>query len=230
MRKVLGIEYKGTRYFGWQKQKKFITVQGELEKALKKFLSKNKVETFGSGRTDTGVHASSQVVHFDTDIKRPKRSWINGLNSLLPDDISVHSVFDTHDEFHSRFSAIDRSYRYIIYNGPFRKSLFASFRSSGCQSHSSTRKIKKFKVFRKDDYIYIDIKADSFLYNMVRNIVGSLCLVGEGKKSTYWFNDLVKKENRIYGGKKFPASGLHLVEIRYPKRFNIDIRRKLPTF
>ena len=260
MRKVLGIEYKGTRYFGWQKQKKFITVQGELEKALKKFLSKNKVETFGSGRTDTGVHASSQVVHFDTDIKRPKRSWIKGLNSLLPDDISVHSVFDTHDEFHSRFSAIDRSYRYIIYNGPFRKSLFAdyfcwypnslldekkmqlcdkyllgeknfsSFRSSGCQSHSSTRKIKKFKVFRKDDYIYIDIKADSFLYNMVRNIVGSLCLVGEGKKSTYWFNDLVKKENRIYGGKKFPASGLHLVEIRYPKRFNIDIRRKLPTF
>ena len=127
MRKVLGIEYKGTRYFGWQKQKKIITVQGELEKALKKFLSKNKVETFGSGRTDTGVHASFQVVHFDTDIKRPKRSWIKGLNSLLPDDISVHSVFDTHDEFHSRFSAIDRSYRYIIYNSPFRKSLFADY-------------------------------------------------------------------------------------------------------
>ena len=110
------------------------------------------------------------------------------------------------------------------------KKNFSSFRSSGCQSHSSTRKIKNVKVFRKDDYIYIDIKADSFLYNMVRNSVGSLCLVGEGKKSRYWFNDLVKKENRIYGGKKFPASGLHLVEIRYPKRFNIDIRRKLPTF
>ena len=90
--------------------------------------------------------------------------------------------------------------------------------------------VKDMPLHILNDYIYIDIKAVSFLYNMVRNIIGSLCLVGEGKKSRYWFNDLVKKENRIYGGKKFPASGLHLVEIRYPKRFNIDIRRKLPTF
>ncbi|QCI23750.1 tRNA pseudouridine(38-40) synthase TruA [Buchnera aphidicola (Macrosiphoniella sanborni)] len=246
---ALGIEYNGSSYHGWQMQKNVSSIQEEVERALSK-IANHKINIVCAGRTDAGVHSIGQVVHFYTTAKRKKISWLIGTNRYLSRDISVKWVQEVPGNFHSRYSAIARSYRYIIYNNDVRSVFFpnklyfvhkklnekkmfseaqcllgehdfTSFRSIGCQSFSSWRKIIKLNIFRSNNFIIIDIKANSFLYHMVRNIVGSLIEVGANKKKEFWIQELLTKQNRNYAAATAPARGLYLSSIEYPLHFNI---------
>lgn len=246
---VLGIEYDGSNYYGWQQQKKNITIQSCLEQALSK-VANTSIKVSCAGRTDAGVHALGQVVHFETNVKRIYSSWSLGVNSYLPKDITIRWVSNISQNFHARFSAIARKYQYIIDNYPFRPALFqkrvthfyhhlneismnsaaqiligehdfSSFRSIQCQSRTPWRKIKYIKVIRKGQYIIINIKANSFLHHMVRNIVGSLIEIGCGNKDDKWLFKLLKFKNRNMAAKTAPARGLYLVSVDYPNYFNL---------
>ncbi len=259
MRLLLSIEYDGGSYCGWQKQNNVKTIQGKIQESIFKF-SQEKVIIYGAGRTDSGVHATGQIAHFDTSINRQEDKWILGLNSLLPEDIKINYVKYMDDSFHARFSALSRTYRYIIYNNRIKPCLlrnkvcwyylnnldenrmltsanlligekdFSCFRSSNCQSNSPIRKIHDIIINRKDDYLYIDIRANSFLYNMVRNIVGSLVLIGSGEKDIFWLENLISSKNRDNAGKQFPAKGLYLVNIEYDLKFNIEKKIYFPQY
>ena len=259
MKIVLGVQYCGKNYNGWQKQTKGKTIQSTIEMALSDF-TQEKILTYAAGRTDTGVHATGQVIHFETNINRPSYSWVYGLNSILPDDISITDMKEVKSDFHARFSALKRTYRYIIYNHSVRPVMynekvswykednldeqtmakaakhiigekdFSCFRSANCQSRSSVKKIYDLQVKRTKEFIHIDITANAFLYNMVRNIVGSLVLVGAGKKKTNWIKDLIEIKDRCEAGKKFPAHGLYLVHVEYDKIYEIDFKRSFPHY
>lgn len=210
---VLGVEYDGTFYHGWQRQKNVPSIQEEIEKALS-IIANHKIEVISAGRTDAGVHSIGQVIHFNTTAVRKITSWTTGVNSYLSKYISILWAKEISEEFHSRYSAITRSYRYIIYNHNFRSAIFqnrvnhvyrkldvnkmnfeaqfllgehdfTSFRAFNCQSNSPWRKIIKLNVQRIHDWIIIDITANSFLYHMVRNIVGSLIEIGYLKKKIF---------------------------------------------
>ncbi len=219
MRVCLTLEYDGTHFHGWQKQPKNRTVQETLEKALSQ-LVQHPVHTYCAGRTDAGVHATGQVVHFDSEIERPNQVWIMGSNSLLPKDISIRKSQIVSMDFHARFSALSRTYRYYICNSSARPALlqhrvawefrkldiqamqeatkilvgqhdFSSFRSSECQSKTPVRDMKYIKIYTEDYFIcntsliVIELKANAFLHHMVRNIVGTLLLVGKGFKTHF---------------------------------------------
>lgn len=210
---ALCIEYNGFYYSGWQKQKDIISVQEELEKAIS-LVANHPVCVFCSGRTDAGVHSFGQVVHFETSSERKERSWLLGINSYLPEDIVVRWIVKVPMFFHARYSAISRTYRYVIYNNSVRPSMFmnyvnhiwydldvyrmhlsgqyllgehdfSAFRSTGCQSSTAIRYIRRLKVIKKQVFVIIDIEANAFLYHMVRNIVGALISVGLKKKVCY---------------------------------------------
>ncbi|MCW5197769.1 tRNA pseudouridine(38-40) synthase TruA [Buchnera aphidicola] len=245
-----GIEYDGSNYYGWESQIKIFSIKNILENAISK-IANHKVKIFCAGRTDSGVHAYNQVISFKTISKRKKKSWIQGVNSFLPKDISVIWVQKVLDDFHARYSAISRSYRYIIYNNTIRSSMlknrvnniffdldvkkmyqssqillgehdFSSFRASRCQSYSSCRKIMNINIYRKRKYfIVIDITANSFLYRMVRNIVGALIEIGRGKKNKSWLLHLLNIRDRNSSGPTVLAQGLYLLSVSYPIRFNI---------
>ena len=206
MRIAIGIEYDGTAYNGWQRQRTGLGVQECLEKAISA-VADQAVEVTCAGRTDTGVHASGQVGHFDTAADRSDRGWLLGANTNLPDDVNVTWVMRVPDEFHARFSATSRSYRYVILNRLVRSALyrrrawwvhqdldhermnaaaqllvgehdFSSFRAAGCQASSATREINSISVSREDDWVILDVTANAFLQHMVRNIMGSLVAIG----------------------------------------------------
>ena len=214
MRIVLGLEYNGKNYHGWQKQENLPTVQFYLEKALSK-VADHKIKVICAGRTDIGVHAKEQIVHFDTEAQRATNAWVLGGNSNLPRDITILWAKNSDASFHARFSAKARSYRYLIYNNPAHPAIlsnlvtwhiahlneekmneagqyllgendFSSFRGSGCQSKTPMRNVNHISVTRKRKVITIDIKANAFLLHMVRNIVGVLIVIGEGKKAPIW--------------------------------------------
>ncbi|MEL0102403.1 MAG: tRNA pseudouridine(38-40) synthase TruA [Gammaproteobacteria bacterium] len=259
MRILLSIEYDGKNYYGWQEQKDPNTIQGKIQEAIFKFSQEN-IKLFVAGRTDAGVHATGQIAHFDSQVSRSEDSWLFGLNTYLPEDIKIKFVKFVDDDFHARFSAINRTYRYVIYNNKVKpciyrnkvawyylknldeykmqkaaKSLigemdFSCFRSANCQSNSPVRKINKIVVSRENDFIYIDFNANSFLYNMVRNIVGSLVLVGSGEKSISWLKNLLISKNRNIAGKQFPSKGLYLVSIEYDMKYNLDKDIYFPKF
>jgi len=259
MKILLSIEYDGKNYHGWQEQKEPNTIQGKIQEAIYQFSQEN-IKLVVAGRTDTGVHATGQVAHFETFIDRPKEKWLLGLNSFLPEDIRIKSVKFVDSDFHARFSALSRSYRYIIYNNKVKpcinrykvgwyflnildekkmeeagkkllgKKDFSCFRSSHCQSKSPVRQINDIVVSRENDYIYIDINANSFLYNMVRNIVGSLVLVGSGEKDILWMEDLLNSKDRKLAGKQFPPEGLYLVEIEYESKYNLGDNIYYPRY
>jgi len=252
MKIALGIEYNGNKYHGWQKQNKVNSIQEELEKAIG-IIANHTVNIICGGRTDKGVHSIGQVVHFCTSSKRTEYSWIIGINTYLPKDISVQWIRFVPNCFHARYSAISRFYRYIIYNYPYRSAIlhgnttnffkgkldeikmklagylligehdFSSFRSIGCQSKTPIRTISYFNVFRKQNFIIIDVQANSFLYRMVRNIVGCLIEIGSSKKNIEWISCLLKLKNRKSGETMITASasGLYLQSIKYPDRFYI---------
>lgn len=258
MKIALGIEYDGSRYFGWQRQQNVASVQQELETALSK-IANAPCEVFCAGRTDAGVHGTGQVVHFETESVRPMQSWCFGSNANLPADIAVRWAVEVPDEFHARFSATARRYRYVIYNHKLRSAIlpkgishyyhpldaekmhqagqyllgendFSSFRAAQCQSHTPWRNVHHLNVWRQQDYVIVDIQANAFVHHMVRNIVGSLIEVGLGKQPPEWIGWLLAQRDRTLAAATAHAEGLYLVDVTYPEEFGIPKNRLGPLF
>lgn len=258
-RVAMVFEYDGEAFHGWQYQKSGVrSVQGELAKAVQK-VANHPVELVCAGRTDAQVHASYQVIHFHTPSVRTLRSWVMGVNTALPDDIAVHWAGAVDPDFHARFSAIYRRYRYIIYNGPVRPGImrrqvtwtyrpldapamhraaqalvgehdFSSFRAAGCQSRSPNRYLECIEVSRRGDYVIIDVQANAFLHHMVRNIAGALMSVGCGDQSEGWIGDLLSARDRRLAGVTAPPYGLYLVDVGYPEGSGIPLAEVGPGF
>ncbi len=259
MRIALGVEYDGSHFSGWQMQKDGTrTVQECLEIALST-VANEKVQVVCAGRTDTGVHATGQVVHFDCASYRPERAWVMGVNAHLPDDISSLWSVEVDDEFSARFSATARQYRYVILNRNSRSAVlskkvtckhgsldadlmhqaaqlltgeqdFSSFRSAACQANHAIRNVHWVKVSRVDDFIYVDIEANAFLHHMVRNIVGTLVMIGAAEKPVEWVSDLIKIKDRNLAGPTAAADGLYMVKVTYPDSAGLLKSAYLPRF
>jgi tRNA pseudouridine38-40 synthase len=249
LRIALGLEYDGTAYNGWQRQRTGIGVQERVEDALK-IVANEAIEIICAGRTDTGVHASGQVVHFDTSSERGSRGWMLGANSNLPDDISVIWAQPVDDSFHARFSATSRSYEYLILNRLERSALyrdrawwvyseldaermhraaqalvgrldFSAYRAAGCQASTAMRDITSLSVTRDRDWIRLEVTANAFLQHMVRNITGTLVTIGNGDESETWAAEVLQSRDRKKGGVAAPPHGLTLVNVEYPKEFDL---------
>ena len=249
MRIALGLEYDGTSYNGWQRQRNQTGVQQRVEEALSRVADET-IEVVCAGRTDTGVHASGQVVHFDTRSERSCRGWLLGANSNLPDDISVIWAQPVADSFHARFSATSRSYRYLILNRLERSALhrhrawwvyepldaermhvaaqalsgqhdFSAYRAAGCQAPTPIREITSIAVARDNDWISLDVTANAFLQHMVRNITGTLVAIGRGDEADDWAAKVLAGQDRKSGGAAAPPHGLTLVKVSYPAEFDL---------
>ena len=252
MRIALGIEYDGSQYCGWQSQKHTPnTVQAMLEQALS-FVADHPVKLICAGRTDTGVHATQQVVHFDTLSQRNDKAWVMGRTTNLPRDICIRWAKVVSDDFHARFSAQSRSYRYLIYNCPVRQALlstqmtwnyrplnleamqaaanylvgkhdFSSYRAVACQAKSAVRSVHSMEITKVGDVIALDIKANAFLQHMVRNIVGVLMSIGSGEHPVEWAKEVLDYRDRTKGGVTALPFGLYFVGVEYPKEFEIPM-------
>lgn len=249
MRIALMVEYDGSRYHGWQAQTGLHTVQLVLERAISK-VADVEVSVVCAGRTDTGVHATEQIIHFDTLAERTIRAWIHGANSYLPKDVCVKWGREMPDEFHARFSALSRTYRYVIYNAPVRPALlrgnvtwqyrpldhrvmhevsqcllgeqdFTSFRALECQSKTPMRTISRLEVMRRGDFVMMDISANAFLHHMVRNIAGVLIAVGSGRRERGWVEEVLAAKDRKMGADTAPPYGLYLIGVVYPQVFGV---------
>ena len=236
MKIALGIEYNGKQYCGWQRQEKVRSVQEELEKALS-FVANEKIEVFCAGRTDSGVHGTGQVVHFETTAVRPEKAWAFGTNANLPDDISVSWAKVVDDEFHARFSAITHCHleldeKKMHQAGQFLlgENDFSSFRAAQCQSNTPWRNVHHLNVVRKGQYIIVDIQANAFVHHMVRNIVGSLIEVGAGNQPVEWMKWLLEQKDRKLAAPTAKPEGLYLVNVIYPEKFAIPQKNLGPLF
>ncbi len=255
---ALGIEYNGSLFNGYQLQSAGTrTVQGGLEKALSK-VANEPIRLTCAGRTDTGVHATGQVVHFDTAVQRELKAWVLGGNTNLPRDISIHWIRQVSDDFSARFSAISRSYRYILFNRKVRSAVFqhnvswsfelldavamnaaaqiligehdfSAFRSSQCQAKHAVREIQGISVKREADYVILDIKANAFLHHMVRNIMGTLIVVGRGDQPIEWMQQVLLGEDRKKAGMTAQAAGLYLINVEYPAEHGLPDSGWLPN-
>ncbi|MGC9386918.1 MAG: tRNA pseudouridine(38-40) synthase TruA [Hydrogenovibrio sp.] len=246
---AIGIEYQGTAYCGWQRQAHCDSVQQPLEAALSE-IANEPIELNCAGRTDTGVHAIGQVAHFVTTAERPDKAWVQGVNTKLPRDIRVIWVKPMTGDFHARFSAVARQYRYVIFNRSVHSAIlahrvtweswpldetkmhqaaqaligerdFSSFRAAGCQAAHARREVQWIAVSRRGDFVFVDIRANAFLHHMVRNIVGTLLEVGRGEKPVDWVTDLLAKQDRTQAGMTAPADGLYFVNAFYPEAFEL---------
>lgn len=240
----LGLEYDGTAFHGFQIQPKGLrTIQSELEKALS-FVANESIKVTCAGRTDAGVHAIEQVVHFDTTADRDEQAWLRGTNTKISKDISIKWSKRISDDGHARYSAVSRTYRYLIINQLMHPALdrhyaawcryplnitlmqqaanaiigthdFSSFRSSECQSSTPLRNIQKIEIKRENNKITIEITANAFLHHMVRNIVGTLMTIGSRKKSVEWMTTLLTHKDRTKGDIMAPSCGLYLLRVQY---------------
>ncbi len=246
---ALGIEYDGSAFSGWQRQENAPSVQETLEQSLSK-VANTEIKTVCAGRTDTGVHAYGQVVHFDTTVDRQEINWVLGVNSYVLPDVRVIWAKDVSMDFHARYSATARHYRYILYNHPIRPSLrrhyvgwyyralradkmgeaarhwlgkhdFSSFRAVNCQSPTPVREIHEIRVIRQGEEIVIDIVANAFLYHMVRNMIGTLIEIGTGQKDPKWAHEVLEARDRCQAGITFAPYGLYLVGVTYPEHFHL---------
>ena len=253
MRIALGIEYDGTAYNGWQRQRSGIGVQQRVEEALSS-VADEEIQVVCAGRTDTGVHASAQVVHFDTVSERSERSWLLGSNTNLPDDISVSWARPVAGEFHARYSAKSRSYEYRILNRLQRSALyrhrawwvhrpldvermqsaaymlvgehdFSAFRAAGCQSSTAVREITSLEVSREGEWVLLRVSANAFLQHTVRNITGTLVAIGTGDEPPSWAGEVLESRDRSRGGVAAPPHGLMLVAVEYPAEFALPANR-----
>lgn len=255
---ALGIEYDGSAYYGWQRQPDAASVQACLEKALSR-VADAPISVFCAGRTDTGVSATGQVVHFETPVLRKEAAWTMGVNTHLPKNISVRWMSEVAEDFHARFSATARRYRYIIYNHRFRAAIlqtgithvhlpldvdkmqragqallgendFTSFRASQCQSRTPWRYMIHLNVSRHGNYVVVDVKANAFVHHMVRNIVGSLIEVGSGAQPENWMAELLAAKDRNLAAATAKAEGLYLVSVDYPEKFGLPKLNMGPLF
>ena len=255
---ALGIRYDGSAYHGWQSQNDLTTIQEQVERALSR-VANHSVSVTCAGRTDAGVHATSQIIHFNTEAEREDHSWIFGANSNLPMDIRVLWAKPMPHEFHARFSATSRRYRYLIYNhsvrpgilrhfvGWYHQSLdeqsmqeaanyflgehdFSAFRGAGCQAKSPVRTIQYFSIRRQRRLLILEVEANAFLLHMVRNMVGSLIAVGCQKQSPAWIKEVLESLDRQQGGLTIAPNGLYLVSVEYPKLFDLPENPVGPFF
>lgn len=249
MRLALGLEYAGTAYSGWQALDGRRTVQGELEAALAR-VADQPVAVVCAGRTDAGVHALAQVVHCDVDAVRPLRGWVLGANTHLPPDIAVTWACQVADGFHARFSATARRYRYLILDRRTRAAVwadrvawspqrldaeamhaaaqclvgrhdFSSFRAADCQSKSPVRLLESITVNRSDGLVSIEVQANAFLHHMVRNLAGSLLMVGRGERPVAWLAEVLAAADRRVAGPTGVPGGLYFAGVRYPAAFGV---------
>ncbi len=250
MRIAFGVEYDGSRYCGWQLQKHNVpTVQGAVEKALSK-VADAPVRVHCAGRTDTGVHATEQVIHIDTEVEREERAWVFGGNANLPKDVAILWMKAVPDDFHARFSAVRRSYRYVIFNREVRPTFlknrvswacrsldesrmaegarhllgehdFSSYRAVACQAKSPVRKLHRLDVSREGRFIFLDLEANAFLHHMVRNIAGVLMAIGSGEQEPNWAKEVLEARDRTLGGVTAPPHGLYLTGVGYPEHFGL---------
>ncbi|MBW9256302.1 MAG: tRNA pseudouridine(38-40) synthase TruA [Candidatus Thiodiazotropha sp. (ex. Lucinisca nassula)] len=247
MRVALGVEYDGTAFHGWQFQGDVRSVQESLQIALSQ-VADHEVTVHCAGRTDTGVHATGQIVHFDTPSVRTDRSWVLGTNVNLPADVSICWAKLMPEDFHARFSAIGRHYRYLILNRTYRSALwrdravwihkpldeeamhraaqklvgthdFSSYRALGCQAKHPVRTVHSLSVSRQGEMLSIEIHANAFLHHMVRNIAGVLIAIGKGEQSESWADEILALRDRTLGGVTAPPQGLCLTQVDYPKEF-----------
>ncbi|WP_152206706.1 tRNA pseudouridine(38-40) synthase TruA [Marinobacter changyiensis] len=258
-RVALVFEYDGAGYHGWQFQKSGVpSIEGALVKAISR-VADHPVELVCAGRTDAGVHASYQVVHFDTPSVRDMRAWVMGINTGLPPAAAVHWAGAVAEDFHARFSATFRRYRYIIFNhevrpGILRKQIswtfrpleaevmnraaqvllgehdFSAFRAAGCQSRTPNRRLDFIEIRRHGEYLVLDVKANAFLHHMVRNIAGALMAVGSGKRPERWIHEILTGRDRKLAGVTAPPDGLYLVDVGYPDHFGIPKSMPGPGF
>ena len=259
MRYAACVEYDGFGFSGWQAQKQQVrTVQGVVESALSK-VADAPTSVITAGRTDAGVHATHQIIHFDSEAPRSVFSWCRGCNRFLPADVRLLWVQEVDPEFHARFSALSRSYRFIIHNQSIQSALFrhqitnefmpldaakmaeagqvligehdfSSFRAAGCQANSPVRTVHTFKLGQRDHWIWFDIKANAFLQHMVRNIAGALIEIGNGKRELAWMQQVLSAKQRVKAGITAPATGLYLVGVEYPAEFKIQSEVKTVAY
>jgi tRNA pseudouridine38-40 synthase len=247
MRIALGVEYDGAPYFGWQSQAEVRTVQDTLQSALSQ-IAGEPISVVAAGRTDTGVHALEQVVHFDTNVERPVTAWVRGVNALLPDSIAVLWAHHVPDDFHARFSAHGRSYSYFLLNRATRSAIYAgkvgwfhapldvklmqaaskhllgehdfsAFRAAECQAKSPVKNLQQLDISRQGEMIVFDVSSDAFLHHMVRNIVGCLVYVGKGKYSPGWLAEVLASRERGLAAPTFAPDGLYLRRIKYEAKW-----------
>ncbi len=240
---ALGLEYDGRLFCGWQTQPGGCAVQDALEAALAK-VHGAPVATIVAGRTDAGVHALNQVVHFDTINDRPASAWLRGANALLPEGVAVVWTQPVAGEFNARYAALERVYRYVLLNHPVRPALlagrvgwvhapldlaamteaakyivgehdFSAFRAAECQAKSPVRELRQIGIVRQGDFIVLQFRANAFLHHQVRNMVGALVWVGLGRRAPDWIKAVLESRDRSQAAATFAADGLYLSEVRY---------------
>lgn len=249
MRIAIGVEYDGRPFNGWQSQADGQTVQDTLQQALSQIAGET-ISVIAAGRTDTGVHALEQVVHFDSSAERPLSAWVRGVNALLPDSIAVLWAHAVPDEFHARFSAHGRSYRYVLINRATRLAIhagkagwyhapldvesmqaaaklligehdFSAFRAAQCQAKSPIKHLQQLEICKQGDMLIFDFSADAFLHHMVRNIVGCLVYVGKGKYPPTWLAEVLAGRERSLAAPTFAPDGLYLCSIKYEAKWGL---------
>jgi tRNA pseudouridine38-40 synthase len=249
MRIALGVEYDGSEYNGWQSQADGRTVQDNIQRAISQ-IAGEAVSIIAAGRTDTGVHALEQVIHFDTGIERPLSAWVRGVNAMLPPSIAILWAHIVPEEFHARFSAQARSYQYVLINRPARSAVhhgkvgwfhapldvqamraaaqhllgehdFTSFRAAECQAKSPVKNLAQLDISQQGDTIIFDLSANAFLHHMVRNIVGCLVYVGKGKHPPEWMKEVLDARQRKIAAPTFAPDGLYLRHITYDAKWGL---------
>lgn len=251
MRIALGVEYDGRGFCGWQSQAGVASVQETLEEGIAR-IAGMPVRLHAAGRTDSGVHALQQVVHFDTEAERPLSAWVRGVNRHLPDSLAVLWARPVVDAFHARFSAAGRHYRYVLLNRAVRPALsagrvgwfarplelaamqeaaclltgkhdFSAFRAAECQARSPIRTLYRLAACRSDDRFTFELHADAFLHHMVRNIIGVLVAVGAGKRPAHWAGEVLASRDRKLAAPTFAADGLYLAGVDYDAEWGLPV-------
>jgi tRNA pseudouridine38-40 synthase len=251
VRVALGLEYDGTGFAGWQTQKDGSGVQDAVEAALRSFIGQP-VPIVAAGRTDAGVHATGQVVHLDSPVRREQGAWVRGINRFLPRTIAIRWAREAPDQFHARFSAIGRAYEYWILNDPVRSALhdhrtgwvfrpldvgamqtaahalvgthdFSAFRSAECQAASPVRELRRFEVERLGRLVRVQVAANAFLHHMVRNLVGTLVYIGVGRRPPQWAGEVLATRDRAAAAPTFAACGLYLTQVEYDRALDLPI-------
>lgn len=258
MRIAAGVEYDGSAFCGWQTQPHAPSIQDVVEKALGK-VADEPISVVCAGRTDTGVHAAGQVIHFDTRAERSEFSWVRGANTHLPDTVRLLWARPVDESFHARFKALRRDYRYVIFNRAIHSAClhrrvsweyrpldiapmqaaakhllgehdFNAYRAVACQAKSPVRTIHQLDIHRQGEFIFLDISANAFLHHMVRNIAGVLMRIGAGEAEPDWARQVLEQRDRTLGGVTAHPDGLYFMRVTYPDSYGLPVPAMLMSF